>query len=111
MGRPDSPILSARELESPTPGGKSGSPPAAVTAAATTAPGKESWGSVVGIGGVEVRVGTPPQKGRERAESGNSTTSSSGGGTRRGGLRPLSLGTQEVRARRWRDAMEELRKI
>jgi hypothetical protein len=30
---------------------------------------------------------------------------------KKGGLRPLSLGTQEVRARRWRDAMEELRKM
>lgn len=27
------------------------------------------------------------------------------------GLRPLSLGTQEVRARRWRDAMDELKKM
>lgn len=30
---------------------------------------------------------------------------------KKGGLRPLSLGTHEVRARRWRDAMEELRKM
>ncbi|OBT98184.1 hypothetical protein VE01_03706 [Pseudogymnoascus verrucosus] len=30
---------------------------------------------------------------------------------KKGGLRPLSLGTHEVRARRWRDAMEELKKM
>lgn len=62
-----------------------------------------------------IREGGESSSGTETASSPpappNSSLNKAAAGKREGGLRPLSLGTQEVRARRWRDAMEELRKM